>query len=178
MAREELFKWFGRLDLLHAQFRAAGAAKINQDMKHRAMQLIAEVRGWGATAHLLRTDPNVTYQQWQEAMLAKEKEQQATGVIAAQDLANDLLRRMWAQKRRYQQPQCIKCGGIRVCSQRTVYRNYGGYGNRQESRGTTKRGGRGFSGNRTNMGQRSGISCGNWGGRVSRRITSEALRRA
>ena len=41
-------------------------------------------------AHLLETDPNVTCQQWQEAMLSKEQEQQATGLITAQDLANGL----------------------------------------------------------------------------------------
>ena len=41
-------------------------------------------------AHLLGTGDNITYRQWQAAMLKKEEEFEQNGVMAGKTLANDI----------------------------------------------------------------------------------------
>ena len=85
---EDLFEWAARIDGIYAQFVAAGAAKTDQEMKHRAMSLVGE--RWESFAHLLGTSNEVSYVQWQTAMLRKEEERAETGTASRQSLADEL----------------------------------------------------------------------------------------
>ena len=68
----------------------SGAPVPDLEMKHRAMGLIAEAQTWGAMAHLLGTGDNISYREWQAAMLKKEEEFEQNGVMAGQTLADNL----------------------------------------------------------------------------------------
>ena len=87
---EEVFAWLARLAAIFAQFQAAGSPIPDLEKKHRAMSLISEARMWGAMSHLLGTGDNVSYKDWQTAMLRKEEEFEQNGCISGQGLADNL----------------------------------------------------------------------------------------
>ena len=70
--RTRLFEWMCVLDNLFVEFALAGEPKSDAAMKAHAMAKCG--RDWESIAIFLGQDENVTYVQWQAAMIEKERE--------------------------------------------------------------------------------------------------------
>ena len=79
---EETFLWLACLDNNFLQYRAAGSALDDAEMKqHQAESMV----------HLLGAGGGVSYREWKEQMMRKEEEFEQNGQIAGQQLAEELL---------------------------------------------------------------------------------------
>ena len=162
-SNDTVLSWWARLDSLFAEFELSGYPKTDEEKKAKAMYLIGDE--YATLAELLGGNDDVSYLDFQTAMLKRDRERRLYGVTRDQALADSTSSRANVSARHVARnldnaAQQLPEGAFAV-TQRQSWRGTGfrpprGHTNRNEQRhnGQRARGGRTQANNRDGYQQR------------------------